>query len=380
MTPTLSLLARIFLLSVLFACLGSCSKPAPPPPQAAPAKTPEPAASPQKPAMGMRIGAPGGKFVLGINYPWLNYAHDFGVAPAWSHDGASHPSMKAKINQDLAWLKANGVHTIRWFVFADGRASPDFEEDGSVKGLDNKFFEDMDTALQVAQENEISVMFVLFDYLMCEEARVDNGVQLGGRATLITDPARREQLHSRVLKPMLERYGRHPAIVAWDIMNEPEGAMTVTGGQWVSGAVSEEQMQTFVREVAGVIHRYASQPVTLGSSSRGMLSRWKDAGLDFYQFHYYDPMEAEYPLDTPFAGLGLDKPCIVGELPTRNNKRAVRQYLDSVSTNGYAGAFLWSLRATDESSDLQGSIHEVSAWIKDNAPQLAEPEPAKSSK
>jgi mannan endo-1,4-beta-mannosidase len=370
---------RFLLAAALLSCLGSCSKPAPPPTSAAPVKDTA-AVPPPPPASGIRIGAPGGKFALGVNYPWLNYGHDFGVTPAWSHDGVSHSAMKAKISQDFAWLKSNGIHTVRWFVFTDGRASPDFEADGSVKGLDAKFFEDMDAALMIARENDVSIVLVLFDYLMCEDARVDNGVQLGGRASLVTDPTRHEQLASRVLKPMLERYGRNPNIAAWDIMNEPEGAMTITGGHWVSGAVSEEEMKTFVRQVASAIHRYASQPVTIGSSSRGMLGHWKDAGLDFYQFHYYDPMEGEYPLETPVADLGLDKPCIVGELPTRNNKRPVRQYLDIVKTNGYAGAFLWSMRASDESSDMEGSLPEISAWIKDNAPGLAEPEPANSPK
>ena len=76
----------------------------------------------------------------------------------------------------------------------------------------------------------------------------------------------------------------------------------------------------------------------------------------------------------------LDKPCIVGELPTKNNKRPVRQYLDIVLEQGYAGALLWSLRASDESSDMEGASPEFSAWIKDNASRLAEPEPADKPK
>jgi cellulase (glycosyl hydrolase family 5) len=375
--------ARILLTALSAAMLlgaAGCSKASAPPKRAPAKKSIPPAAQTAVADKTSRIGEPGGGFVLGVNYPWNNYGHDFGETPAWSHDGVGNPSMGARIRQDFSWLKSNGIHSVRWFLFADGRASPEFDSDGNVTGLDEHFFQDMDTALAIAEENGISIIFVLFDYLLCQEARIDNGVQLGGHASLITQPSMRQSMIVHALKPMLERYGQHPAIAGWDVMNEPEGAMTIVGGNWIDGAVAAEDMQAFVREVVTAIHRDARQPVTLGSSSRGMLSNWTEAGLDFYQFHYYDPMETEYPLETTCASLDLDKPCIVGEIPTKNTKQPVRKYLDIVIENGYAGAFLWSLKGVDESSGLEEALPEISAWANDNALRLAKTAPPTTPK
>jgi hypothetical protein len=106
-------------------------------------------------------------------------------------------------------------------------------------------------------------------------------------------------------------------------MNEPELAMDMPGGRWVSEPVSVAAMQAFVKDVVDYIHTYSSQYATVGSASRKWLSYWAGSALDFYQYHYYDKMEGEYPLDYPYASLSLDKPCIVGEFPTKNTKRTL---------------------------------------------------------
>jgi hypothetical protein len=91
-------------------------------------------------------------------------------------------------------------------------------------------------------------------------------------------------------------------------------------------------------------------------------------------------MEAQYPLNTPYAELDLDKPCFIGELPTKNHKRPIRQYLDIANENNYAGAFLWSMKGPDESSDLVSVMPEVSAWAKDHSPHHTKPAPSTTSK
>jgi hypothetical protein len=182
---------------------------------------------------------------------------------------------------------------------------------------------------------------------------VESGVQLFGHAETITDPGKRQSLLENALQPLLERYGDHPRII-WDVINEPEGAMIVEGGNWVGGAVPATTMQEFVNQVVDLIHAEATQPVTVGSASRGMLEYWTASYLDFYQFHYYDHMESRFPIDVPASVLGLDKPVIVGEFPTLNSRYTMVEYLNMIWENGYVGAFPWSYRAGDSVSQFDG--------------------------
>lgn len=309
----------------------------------------------------IRVGESGYWYLLGVNYPWLNYGHDFGTT-AWGHDGVSSAKSKSTVEADFAYLQSQGVHVLRWFLLGDGRASPEFAADGNVTGFDEYLYADLDAALTIAQKHNIYLILVLFDFHLADKANNVNGVQLGGRSKVITDSAIRQSFLDKALKPLLERYGKNRNIIAWEVMNEPEGAMTIPGGKWVDDAVNAAAMQAFVSDVVRYIHAYSSQYATVGSASRGWLGYWTGSNLDFYQYHYYDKMESQYPLDYPYASLGLDKPCIFGEFPTKNTKRTVAQYLDTVWKNGYAGALAWSYRAGDEFSDFRSRGREFTIW------------------
>jgi hypothetical protein len=84
-----------------------------------------------------------GRFVVGINYPWLGYGHDFGPAivavdapstaqssdtdPVWnmqmtakatSSSSGATPSTLLEGSLDL--FKSLGISVVRWFIYADG--------------------------------------------------------------------------------------------------------------------------------------------------------------------------------------------------------------------------------------------------------------------
>ncbi len=104
-------------------------------------------------ALALAFGAPAAAsdFLAGVNYPWSNYGWDFGDN-AWGHKGVSEPSSRAAVEADFAFLKSKGVKVARWFVFCDGRASPEFGADGAVTGFDPHFFADLDAALAARLE------------------------------------------------------------------------------------------------------------------------------------------------------------------------------------------------------------------------------------
>ena len=62
---------------------------------------------------------PGG-FALGVNYPWLNYAEDFGVTA--EHFGLSLGKSREAVEREFAEIRESGVSVVRWFLFDEGRS------------------------------------------------------------------------------------------------------------------------------------------------------------------------------------------------------------------------------------------------------------------
>lgn len=301
------------------------------------------------------------RFLFGANYPWHNYGHDFGEN-AWGHDGVS--AQRNEIEADFDNLSAMGIQVVRWFVFADGAAAPDFAADGSVSGLDDEVYNDLDAALKIAQTRNIRLILVLLDFEWLGQPQEVNGVIKGGHADVITDIAKRDTFYQQALLPLLDQYGQNPYILAWEVMNEPEWAIDDPDihTDMPLVRIPLDTMQDFISETTEFIHKNAHQWVTLGSASRRWWGLWEHAGLDLCQFHHYNWTETDSPLDFPYADLNTNLPCIVGEFPTAGSNLALDDYYQTILKNGYAGAFPWSLRADDDNSDLIGQASTVQTW------------------
>jgi hypothetical protein len=134
-------------------------------------------------------------------------------------------------------------------------------------------------------------------------------------------------------------------------------------GAWLEdGGVWPAEMRAFIRSVAEQVHTHTDHLVTVGSATarwRGLVS---DLDLDYYQFHWYDHIDAEAPLDRPVAAMGLDRPAILGEFPTRGSALSASAILDAARQAGYAGALAWSALSDDEASDFFGCADEITAW------------------
>jgi hypothetical protein len=280
------------------------------------------------------------RFLAGANLPWVHYGIDFG-ANAWRPGGGiAQPEERAQLDRVFAQLAASGVHSVRWFLLCDGRAGIRFNEGGRPLGLDEFIVRDIDTAIDMATQHRVQIIFVLLDFLWCDGARVVRGVQMGGRAHVLKDRARRESLLELVFRPLFERYGRETAILAWDIINEPE---------WIT-SISRSHVGDFLRESVTLVRSTTTQLVTVGSAGVRWRDRYRHLGLDFYQVHWYDGLEQQPPLDTPVAHLGFDRPVLLGEFPTKGSTRTPEDIVSAARTAGYAGAFYWSALSQDECS------------------------------
>jgi hypothetical protein len=288
-------------------------------------------------------------FTVGANLPWIAYGGDFG-ANAWRPAGGVHTRLEDLLRA-LDRLAMAGIRRIRWFMLCDGRAGIRFAHDGAPLGLDDRFFADVDAALAAASSRDMEIMFVLLDFLWCAHAHSVAGVQLGGRGDVLRDSAKRAALLDRVLTAIFQRYGDHPQIFAWDIINEPEWVTCGLGARRRS-CVSLVTMQAFVRDAVALVHQHTGQAVTVGSASAHWLEAWRDVGLDFYQAHWYEHLERRAPLARPVRDLKLDRPVMLGEFPSRLASGDLQRILETARAAGYSGAFVWSVLANDAATDF----------------------------
>lgn len=301
-------------------------------------------------------------FMVGVNYPWNNYGGDFGNNASWGHHGVSTFDGYAQVDRDFAYLQSIGIKNIRWFLFCDGRSGLVLDDTGKVVGLDFKVRSDMDAALEIAKRHDIKIIFVLVDFSIFNSRHrlAKHPVSLG--AELAEDKEHRDAFIENAVTPILKRYGANENILAWEVVNEPEWAMNIRGGRSFRKNVSVEAMQAFVNQTVDAIHANTKQLATVGSARRDWLKYWRNSNLDFYQYHYYPNQEWLTPFDRPIAELGLDKPCIVGEFPTKDPGRTVGSYLEASHKNGLAGAFAWGLRSSDRYSNLRTHARELHNW------------------
>ena len=303
-------------------------------------------------------------FVLGANLPWIRYGGDFG-ANAWSLAGglSTRPDDRQRALGVLLRLRDLGVTRLRWFFLCDLRAGVRFRDDGRPIELDRSVWRDVDTALEIVQRSGLLLMPVLFDFHVARARRVVNGVQLGGRARLLRQADLRAALVDNVVAPLLAQYGHTAEIEAWDLFNEPEWA-TFRMGTWNPvSSVSRTAMRAFLRQLADRVHEHTRHAATVGSASAATLPLVQGLGLDFYQPHWYDRLEARAPLGRPASALGCDAPLILGEFPTCNSSRSPAELISTAEQHGFAGAYFWSAMADDPHSHLEQATAALASRV-----------------
>ncbi len=303
----------------------------------------------------------GAKFLLGANLPWLTYGGDFG-ANAWQPSGGvARPGPRARLREILASVADTGVTCLRWFLLCDGRAGIVTGGHDGAAALDDFVLADVDAAIEEADHAHLGLIVVLIDFLWFAPPRIVDGVRLGGRTGLVAGREAGAAFVDRVARPLFERYGHHPGIVAWDLINEPEWATWGEGCRDRAHGVSRADMRAFIGTTARAVHDCTNHPATVGLASLRGLPLVRDLDLDVYQVHWYDRLDRGSPLDRPVEVLGLDRPIILGEFPTRGSARTPEGIIAVARAHGYRGAFAWSVLADDEASD-RARLAQAVAW------------------
>lgn len=294
--------------------------------------------------------APG--FFLGVNYPWHEYGVDVHTT-AWGD--YTILGDEDAVAAELSTLASHGARAIRWWVLGDGRAAPDFAVDGTPLALDEEALANVGALLDLADEAGLTVMPVLLDFGWCAAEQEVSGVRLGGHADVFADPEKRRALVSDVVVPLAAAFAEHPAVAAWDLVNEPEWAFD--GESYGLGDhCAAADVVAYVNEATPAIAEVAPQPTTVGSASYAWMGQyWTDTSVDVLQFHDY--WEALDSLDAEVPGRA-GRPVVLGEFPTMGVDLAGT--LDSAFEGGFSGAMPWSGYADDDATDLD--LGELEAW------------------
>ena len=327
-------------------------------------------------------------FLHGCNYAWSTdgqtvfYGLDFGANVWGSHLGVS--TRRQAIARDFDEMARLGFVVVRWFLFCDGRAGIAFDDAGLPRGLDRRFFADVDAGLEVARDAGIRINFVLFDHRWffrgvsqpladavsgeLVDARLPEG-----RARVLLSERGRDALFASVLEPLIRRYGNvgvradlGAQIFAFELMNEPDFVID----EWerdlsphVACPLPFAVFADVLHQFSELVHRESHALVTVGGARLHNLWAWDDdaCGLDFLQLHSYpDVVHRGRDVDVfgmAASDLGVKRRVLLGEFPGNAPRQhpagasppdhTLDEYLEFALATGYLGAWPWSFSGTD---------------------------------
>ncbi len=328
-------------------------------------------------------------YINGINVPWNAFGSDAGVHYQW---GALYE--RSFFTTLFEQCKLYGVNCVRLWIHCDGRTSPEFDDNGSVTGLDTNFLSNLEEIFSIGAQNNVMVMPCLWSFDMTKDFTGSAGKYAGLHADLIKDSSKTASYITNALIPMVKKFANTCNLLAWEIINEPE--WSISGPGTTVQLVSAKEMLRFCGMISEAIHANSSKMVTVGSACLKWHSTkigpaevhyWNDssfaaaynkpgAKLDFYQIHYYDWMyNPDWGYD-PFQATKtpsywkLDKPTLIGENPGVAGKYTLKEMIENAYTNGYAGIMPWSYDSVDQYGSWSGCKDELKAFHDKHASMI----------
>ncbi|MGC4114923.1 MAG: hypothetical protein QM765_10015 [Myxococcales bacterium] len=307
------------------------------------------------------------RFALGTNWAWRNFGADFGGITSWGQDGVSKDP--DGFDADLTQIAGKGVNVIRWWMFPRFFSdSISFDADGVPSGIGGTLKADIEKALELAEAHDVYLMLTLFSFDTFTPTKDEYGLHIPGLAPIVKDPAKSAKLYANLVAPVAKAVEASPyrrRMIAWDLINEPEWAMT---GPSLYGdpafeangelePVTHPQMETFLKGLAAEIRKHSTAQLTIGSAAIKWAKAWTGVGVDFYQLHYYGWVYEWFPYMTVTpAKAGLTgKPVVMGEFPNAGlaaipakgyPAKTASQFAADLWTVGYGGALSWAYSDT----------------------------------
>lgn len=283
---------------------------------------------------GARIPLKGGAWYLhGANVPWVNWGADFGGGP--NGGGVSSAASQALLSQTFLQAQAAGMHVIRWWALEGSNETwhPYWITRDSLNrptGINPAVYQDFDAALALANKYDLYYDFCLFagagDF----------------PSAWLTDSTQRQML-AKALGQLFAHYKGNQRILSWECFNEPEWDIQ-------SGKITQSNCVATGAAIAASVHANCSAYATVGPIYYSYCKIWKGSGMDFYAPHWYDgftwgsgmnAIATNYSLMR--SQYGIDAPVVIGECNDSTNVNSSSNRLQTLYSEGYAGAWPWSL-------------------------------------
>jgi hypothetical protein len=181
-------------------------------------------------------------FLSGANLAWISFANDIGPGP----------TDFTTFGNTLLQMHDHGGNALRWWLHTNGTATPQFNDSGFVIGPGAGAISDLKQALDIAWEREIGVKLCLWSFDMLRSS--NSATVLNRNRSMLTDTVYTRAYINNALIPMVDSLKGHPAIIAWEIFNEPEGMSNEFGWSDIQH-VPMSAIQRFINLCAGAIHR-----------------------------------------------------------------------------------------------------------------------------
>jgi hypothetical protein len=288
-------------------------------------------------------------FAKGANLPWLDgqYDHDIGINPLHPSWGCSYNS--AHMNQHLADMHNMGITVVRLWL-NENKQGLLLDGNGNVTGLNSTFLTNLDNIIQLATQNGIYMYLTLN----------------GGDPDWVTNTTKQASYVNNAVTPLAIRYKGNKHIFAYDVMNEIDGVVGGSLGNYGSGA-TWAQAQAYITATVSAIH--SADPGRLATCSTGWhqwhnLGYFLGLGLDFYDYHNYQ----DTPSFPTASSLGMDKPIYIGECGQSTTywndsiqNTCELDALNSARSGGYAGVGIWAYQYPG-CSDYYSMVNTDASW------------------
>ena len=201
-------------------------------------------------------------FLNGMNVAWVNFASDLGPR--------SIDTVKFRTIFDTVHIF--GGNAMRLWLNTNGSQTPAFNGSGMVTGPGTNAIQDLKTILNIAHRYSIGLQLCLWSHDMLNKSEL-NSTELNRNAKFLTDTAYTMAYIRNALIPMVEAVKGNPALIGWEVFNEPEG-ITNEYGWGTTQHVPIADIQRVINLVAGAIHR--TDPAALVTSGANSIQTLTD--------------------------------------------------------------------------------------------------------